>query len=355
MAEAEVSPGPATVAWSPDGGSLAIVRPGGVAILDLSGGTERAVAGPGALSVDWAPAEALLVVERGQDGNRVVSIDPAAGTSRVLHAAPDLLGARWLRAGAGWFAVAAALEVGRIGTRTSRSVTADLGRGPGEIRRLDQILPTRAPLADPSLGWGAVRPNPVHHGLLLPEFRKPPLFPPHQRLIALDPFDPEPGEVGRIDVASVGAEASWSPDGRRAAVVASDGAMHVVEGGRSVPVPVAASMGRHPSWHPTAEVIFLGGWLITPAGAPVRKLVAGGEDAVGVWSPVGDRLAVAAGGRLLVFGDLGLPKAPPADVSRGVTWDALWELGTLRSEGLLASGPYRERRDRLRERNMEKR
>jgi hypothetical protein len=343
------------VAWSPDGTALATVRPEGISILELSSGIERILPAPGALSVDWAPATNLLAVERGPEGSRVVSIDPATGARSPLHVAPELRCARWLGSGAGWFAVTAAFEVGRIGTRSSRTVIADLGVGAREVHRFDQTYPTQEPLADPSLGWGAARENPLHHGLLLPEVRKAPLFGPQLRLVPLDPFDPGKSEQDPIGVAGFGAEASWSPDGGRAAVVDAAGAMRVLEPGKRAPDPVGAPRGTHPSWHPSAEVIFLGGWLVTPSGAPLRKLVAGGEEAVGVWSPRGDRIAVAGGGRVLVFGELGLPAPPPTDARLDGVRAATWKLGTLRREGLLAPEPYREARDRLRSQRLEER
>ncbi len=359
VARTEVSPGAASVAWSPDGAELAVVQAGGVRVLDVGRGTSRVVSGPGAVALDWAPARALLVVERDARGARVVEVAPDTGERRVLHEDPALVGARWLDAGAGWAAIGASAEVLAYGTQATLTFTTALGSARPMPYRWSTLLPTRDPSADPGLGWRDARPNPVDHGFLLPEFRKPPQFPPHVQLVSIDPFQPERRPVARLEAAGWGAVGSWAPDGRRAAIAAADGALRVLEPDGKLSRPVGPASGLHPSWHPFADVIFLGGWLVDPAGTPLRQLLREARAAVACWSPAGDRLAVASSGTLFVFGDLALPGASPrrgdAEHRRAGVRAALRELGALRAEGLVAPAVYLEYRDRLRSRPMEER
>lgn len=345
----DVSPVDAPVAWSPDGAALAVVRPDGVHLVDVARGTSRRVSGPGAIAVDWAPARALLVVERDAAGGRAVEVAPETGARRVLHEDPALAGARWLHGGAGWAAVAQAVEVRSYGAQAKVSLAFGLGAAPAAPFRWEATIPARDPSADPGFGWRVARPNPVDHGLLLPQYRKDPMFPPHVRLALLDPFHPEPRPAGRIEGPGLSAAASWAPDGRRAAIASADGALHVLSGDGALARAPGPARGLRPAWHPAADAIFLGGWLVDPAGTPLRRLVSNAPGSLGEWSPTGDRLAVVAGGRLLLFGDLALPAPPPeAERRRARAREALWELGTLRAEQLVAPAVYLERRDRLR-------
>ena len=351
-----VSSGPGAVAWSPDGATLAVVCPDGVVLIDLRTGSSRPLSAPGAVSVDWGPAASLLVVERDAAGGRAVAIDPAAGERSVLHSDPALVAARWLHGEEGWLAVASTQEVHRYGTQAMLALTTSLGGGPAVAHRWSAVLPTKDPGADVALGWAAARPNPLDHGLLLPQFQKPPLFAGYVAFVALDPFDGgDPAEIARVELGRWTATVTWSPDGRRAALSAGDGTLRIVEPGvRDLVAPAGTARGVHPSWHPRTDVLFLGGSLVTPAGAPIRKLLEQAENAMGFWSPEGDRLAVTVGGRLFVFERLGFP-APDADADRWrrAAREASWELGVLRSQGLVAPEVFRERRARLRERAAE--
>lgn len=346
-----VSPGAASVAWSPDGAALAVVQRGGVVVLELATGRSRAVSSPGAVAVDWSPARALLVTERDARGGRVVELAPDGGGRHVLHEDPNVVVSRWLHAGAGWAAVAATRDVRSYGTYATLTLTVALARAAETTYRWSAVLPIRESDTDPGTGWRDARPNPVDHGFLLPELRRPALLAPYVELVSIDPFHPVPVEVARLDGggAATAAVASWAPDGRRAAVGSGDGTLRVLgRDGKLTPARGAVA-GLHPSWHPVADAIFFGGWLLDGEGAPIRQLLADARDAVGIWSPAGDRLAVVAGGELFVFGGLA-PPAPADGAGRGRASRraALWELGALRGEGLVAPTIYLERRDRLR-------
>jgi hypothetical protein len=355
LAQREVSAGgPGAVAWSPDGSTLALVAREGVVLLDLRDGRSRVVSGPGAVAVDWAPGRALLVVERDGAGARAVAVDPATSGRRVLHSAPGLVAARWLHAGAGWMAVARSQEARAYGASATMTVVAATGGEPSERYRWAVELGPADARRDVGLGWTAARPHPLDHRLLLPQYRKPPQFPGRIELVALDLFDPQPEPVAALDLGRGSTVAAWSPDGRRAVVAAADGTLVAVERGRSSAVPTGPARGLHPSWHPGGGAIFLGGWLVGPDGAPLRELVRGAVDAIGEWSPSGDRVAVVAGGRLLVFAvsEVAPPDAAAARRRAGAR-DSVWRLGTLSSEGLLGLGVYREGRDRQRARAQE--
>jgi hypothetical protein len=350
-----VVPGSGAVAWSPDGRALAVVRPEGIALLDLDAGSERLLSAPGATAVDWAPADSLLVVERLPAGGRTaVAIDPGTGASRPLHSDPALVAARWLHAGRGWVAVAATREVRSYGTRAIQTLTIAAGGRPVEVYRWDAMLPVGAAADDAWLGWGAARPSPLDHTLLLATYRKPPVFAGYVQVLAIDPLDPVPEEVGRFESGGWNATATWSGEGDRAAVAAADGSLRVVRRGGAMEVAPGPVRGLHPSWSPRGDLIFLGGWLATPAAEPVRQLVDRAEGSMGFWSPAGDRLAVVASGRLFVFGDLPLPPADEAaERRRAAVRAGLWELGALRASGLISPAVHRERRDRLGQRPTE--
>jgi hypothetical protein len=339
------APRPGVVAWAPDGRRLALVGGGWIAILDLPGGARRTIPAPGVLAIDWAPARELLVVERDAAGGRVVALDPETGASRALGADRAIVGARWLHGGPEWLAVAGDRQAMSFGTNVELRMLATGEGAPRVLHAWTGTLPTRDPDVDLTLGWTAARPNPVDHGIVVPEFRKPPMYAPYLELVQLDPFDGGRVELARAELGLWSADASWSPDGRRLAVAGADGRLRVLEPGGELRIARGPVRGLHPSFSPREEVVFLGGWLATPDGEPIRELLPRAAGALGVWSPDGARLAVLEGGRLFVFDRVTSAAAPP---ERARLSEALWELGSLRREGLLEERPYRERRDRLR-------
>lgn len=72
-------------------------------------------------------------------------------------------------------------------------------------------------------------------------------------------------------------------------------------GGDRWSVPAGERRGLAPAWSPTEPVIFLGGSLLSPEGELLEPLLRRGGDALGVWSPEGDRLAVIRGSSLYLF------------------------------------------------------
>ncbi|HEX9240884.1 MAG TPA: hypothetical protein VF875_00445 [Anaeromyxobacter sp.] len=329
--------GTAVTAWSPDGARAVVAASDGKLV-----------------AVDWAPGRALLVIERDGAGPRVVAVDPATSSRRVLHAAAGLVAARWLQGGAGWMAVTASHEPRVYGAKATTTIVAATGGEPSERYRWTVELGPTDP--DVGLGWAAARPHPIDHHLLLPQYRRAPARRSgNVELVSLDLFDPRPDLAGTLDLARGTALAAWSPDGARAVVAASDGELAVVERGEIAAVPTGPVRGLHPSWHPGGAAIFLGGWLVRPDGAPLEELVRGALDATGEWSPSGDRLAVVAGGRVFVFAVSTV--APPdaaAAQRRARARDSVWRLGTLSTQGLVGPDVYRERRDRQRARAQEK-
>jgi len=352
IAEAETGSAwsrPGQVAWAPDGKRLALARSGGVVLLDLVTGARRELATPGAVSVDWAPAAAILVVERDAAGGRVVELDPATGRRRELYAGPGLASARWLHGGPDWLGVAGELNVMSFGTDARlRLLRAAAGRV-DVLHEWNATLRTRDRSVDVALGWETAAPNPVDHGVVVPELHEPPLFKSHLRFLSVDPFDPEPVELCRVEVGLASVSTSWAPEGRRLAFAAADGSLRVLDlDRRRVEAPAGAVRGRHPSWNPRRDVLFVGGWLASPSGAPLRELVAGGRDSIGIWSPDGRRLAVLDGGKLFVLDGVGGDGTGTSAAGRVQASEALWVLGSLRREGLVERRPYRERRERLR-------
>lgn len=340
-------PRPGQLAWSPDGERLAVARADGVLLLDLKGGGRRLLSGPPVLAVDWAPAAELLVVERAGASARTVAVGPDGGARRELLAAPDLGSARWLGGGPSWLGVTARRQVVSFGTELElKLVRVEDGKATTLYER-DDTLPTRDPRVDATSGWTAAAPNPVDGELVLPVFHKPPLFEPELRLLAVDPFDPAPAERARAEVGLWTADASWSPDGERLAFAAADGSLRLLRRSGGLEAPRGPARGRHPSWSPRGDVLFLGGWLVTPGGEPVRELLRDAAGATGVWSPDGSRLAVLDAGRLFVLGGVG--GAPPADLRarRDEAHRAFWRAGELRREGLVDRGPYQRRREEL--------
>jgi hypothetical protein len=289
------------------------------------------------------------VVERDGAEGRVVAVDPATSVRRVLHSGTGLVAARWLHGGAGWVAVTGSRERRAYGATATTSIVAATGGAPSERYRWTVELGPADASADVTLGWATARPSPLDHRLLLPQYRKAPIGPGRLELLVLDVFDPRPEPAGEIVLGRASASAAWLGDGARALVAASDGALVAVEPGQRTPVPTGAARGLHPSVHPGGAAVFLGGWLLRPDGTPLVELVRGAFEATAEWSPTGERLAVIAGGRLLVFaaGALASPD-PAASARRARSRDAVWRLGTLSTEGLLRPEVYRERRDRQR-------
>jgi hypothetical protein len=345
--DAAAPAGPGQLAWSPDGEQLALARPDGLLLLDVERGSTRLLPGAPALTVDWAPAAELLLVEREGAATRAVALDPATGQRRTLHADPALASARWLHGGPEWLAVTARREVVSFGTEVRLGLLRGAGGKVATLHSWDDTLPTRDPSVDATGGWLAAVPNPVDHRLVVPVFHKPPIFSPHLRFVSIDPFDPAPVELGRVEAGLWTAAASWAPDGRRLAFAAADGSLRLLHLDGRIEAPAGPARGRHPSFGPRDDVLFLGGWLVTARGEPLRQLLAGAPGASGLWSPDGHRLAVVDGGRIFVFGGLGGAAPAEAAARRERAREALWRLGELRRAELLERRPYRQQRELL--------
>ncbi|BDG08539.1 hypothetical protein [Anaeromyxobacter paludicola] len=340
---------PMQVAWSKDGRRLAVARPDGVLLLEAETGAQRLLPGPAARTVDWSPSDRLLLVEGEGAARRAVSLDPASGERRELRRGPALASARWLHGGPDFLAVEAEREVVSYGTDARLRLLRVAGAEAVLVREWSANLPTRAPGVELAAGWVAAAPNPIDGGLALPELHKPPLFAAHLAFFGVDPADPAPAEVGRIPAAVWTATSSWSPDGARLAFASGDGALQLLRRDRTVEAAPGPARGRHPSFSPVDDRLFLGGAVVTARGEVIRELVPGAPESLGAWSPDGARLAVVEGGRVLLFG--GLDQAPPPAVRqrREAAREAIWRLGALRRQGLLERRPYAQERDRLRQ------
>lgn len=301
-----VSARPGAVAWSPDGGRLAVIRNGGLVLCNVATGDLSAIDDVNPVFVDWSPGNDLLLVDNhgGKRALLTMSADPSRRAVIKTIEKPDA--AKWIGASGSYAVLSAVADESRIGTFVTYKLehAEDAGKGRMMIA-YRAYSPERKVPPDYLNGWLHHPVRPIHETWLTPRFRKPPALPPVTLFATVDPVTGEEAELFELSGRRFSVPASWSPDGSRLALIDDSGRLIVHTIGSSAnPEPVSGeARGLYPSWNPTGNLIYLGGLLVDPDGNTVRRLISNAPESIGIWSPDGSSIAVVAKNSLyLVLG-----------------------------------------------------
>jgi Tol biopolymer transport system component len=335
------------MAWSPDGKQLAFIDRT-VTIIDVDGEADAArridINAPRYLA--WADDGTLSVLSREGDQDVLFLID--AARSGIIRKALDR------RADAVYpvdhrRALLLSLETSRmrIGTQVNCELSLlDLPGGTAAtLHTYSRIMPTADWEEDLLTAWVQAGLNPLDGSFLVMEHIKPPAVAPYSRVQVFDLASGDLKEIGKQDRRTVYASAAWSPDGRKIALTDQVGRLEVrdLQGGGLLDIP---ALGLYPAWHPAGSLLAVGGTLVNAATRERTTLVENSSRSFSRWSPDGTRLALVAGGELLLFRNFERPSLPDASLDRELK-KKLAMLQELLRDNLTSRDEYRERRSRL--------
>ena len=335
---------PGAAAWSPDGARLAVVQEQNLVLVDVQTNNSHVLPIPRPLFISWAPGTEILVITA--DDHRLLRVNPDTGSSTTVNLPGTPVGARWLVADTTMLVVTARSRTMSIGTPAEAHILTIGPHPPKDIFRWDSMLPTRNPNIDFTTGWVHGRPNPRDDSLLIPEFHKPPQFPPYLLFRTVDPHTGDVEGLFRLETKKLTGAAAWSPDGRRLALADDEGHLLLWNEGDEDPAAPAkpVSSGIYPSWNPKFDLLHLGGHILKGDGTLYRRLVDDSK-AIGFWSPDGAGLALISKGTLTIVSDI---DGASLTENPSETRDKIRTLAGLLHEGLISDEDYRSRRNRLR-------
>lgn len=292
---------PGSLAWSPDGKRFAFVSEL-ITIVDTDSLERKSVDIPRPVSLAWSEDDKLYVLSREQDATALFVVDPGklSATKLQLDRDADLL---YTLDPDTLILSAARMNSTRIGTelswRLSRYAVATAATR--TLSTFSKIYPWKTPERDLLLAWLHGGINPLDRSFLVMEHVKPPVLQPYTRVSRIDTLTGEESAIAGKDRDGMYASACWSPDGKRVALTDMNDRLEIVIMGAEGATPVAVPAGRYPSWNPGGSIIYSGGSIIRSDGSSAEQLLSNASASIGVWSPDGTRLVVAAGGELLLF------------------------------------------------------
>ncbi|MHB8845153.1 MAG: hypothetical protein ACYC7L_10455 [Nitrospirota bacterium] len=338
---------PGAMAWSPDSSRLAFISDS-VTVVDVRGEALRTrridIKAPRFLA--WADDGTLSVLTRENDRDILVRVDAAGSgiTRMTLDRRADAvyplddrrllllsLNVSQLKFGTEFGSTLSRFDLASGTTSTLHASSRVLQAGDRDVRLLT--------------AWAHAGPNPLDGSFLLVEHFKPPVAAPYSRVLALDLASGELREISRQDQRTIYLSAGWSPDGRTIALTGPGGHIEFrgLQGDRIREIP---AQGLYPAWHPAGELLAVGGALVSAAAGTSAPLLTNGVGSLARWSPDGTRLALAAGGELLLFRDIAAPVTRSSPLDR-VLKEKLHILQELLLDDLITREEYRERRSRL--------
>jgi hypothetical protein len=336
------------VAWSPGGKKIAYIRKN-VEIYDVESGEKRKVRLGKPSFLAWASEGELLVLFQSSEGLTLAFVD-ADSLEQKTTALPEFTRAVYAPDDGGRLLLtAASAEQLSIGVSMEYALYA-LDRADGELKELlgrKRIL-HRYTLKDVEHqgGWLDAGPNPLGDELVLMEHVRPPNAPAYLRAYLVDVFAARARELVRVEPGALRPSGSWSPLGRRAAVVDEGGKLRILELDGSIRAVAGGIRGRHPAWSPAGDMIFFGGYLVKPSGGEPEQIVRGEPESAAFWSPDGKSMALVVDGRLRVLSGFepGQGSGAPSreDIRRKIRI-----LRELSREGFLSEREYEERYLRL--------
>lgn len=191
-------------------------------------------------------------------------------------------------------------------------------------------------------GWAGV--SGLDTQALLVDYISPPALRSYMRFVLVDYLQNTKNDIGRTEALELTSRASWNSDGRRVALALEgdgiafldikDGKLSVLEG----------FSGLWPSWSPSGDKLYFGGFLISPDGTRKEEILNNAGRTIGWWSPDGTRLAVAdANSSIRLITGF----APSASGVKPGTRQRLLDLKGLLIDGLISQDEFNTRRDRL--------
>lgn len=339
--------GPGSVAWSPDGKHIAYIGKR-VEIYDTGSGEKSRLGLEGAYFIEWASEGELLVLFRAAGDARLGWVD--AETLNVNETAlPVEADAAYPLGDRKLLLAAAGAERISIGLDVSYGLYVhDLKDGSlREAYASSRILP-RENTAEDVRGWLSAGPNPLGGETVLLELVDPPALAPYLRICTVDYATGRKTEITRIHRGDFRPSGSWSPLGRRAALVDEDGRLRILGlGGALLAVDDGVS-GKHPAWNPRGGLIFFGGYMLSTDGKQREELVPGGDrESAAFWSPDGTGMALLSQGSLWLLSGF-TPSLAPAE--GGGDESLRRKIGILRDlleDGLLTEEEYYGRYEAL--------
>ncbi len=339
---------PGSVSWSPDGKLIAWTgkHP---ALYAVESGKETALPFGNADFFAWAPDGLLYVLSSdGKGGSVLSSFD--VKTSRIILLAPVDADALYpLPDAKGLVLVSAEVKPLSFGTQVNSRIM--LYNFASNTSRTIYVLSRTAMIrkADAALwtAWLHAGLNPLDQSLFFMEHITPPLIAGYTVVHGIDLAS---GEA--IPVAGSGSRkryisGSWSPDGRREVLSDADGRLEIrSRSGDSLLLDPGVT-GLYPSWNPASSRIYAGGYLVDSSGTNSEQLIADKTPSIGVWSPDGTMLAVAAEDDLLLFRDIRSSFTPPDQAADTALSQKLSLLRDLLLDGSISRDEYGERRARL--------
>jgi hypothetical protein len=334
---------PGTVAWSPDGQSIAYIKKK-VEIRDVSSGDKSSVKLSKPYFLAWAGEHKLMVLHKGKDGPALALVD--VGTREVEN----------FKMPPGAVAAYPARDEGLIWVFTSRSEKLRIGvdvryglysldvrdSSLTEFFSTSRILPLRFAGTGRLKGWLSAGPNPIGGEMMLLQFIVPPAAPPYVKVLLIDVVTRASRQAARLDNDMLSPRGSWSPLGRRVALVDEKGHLRILSlAGKIISIGDKVK-GMYPAWDPRGGRIFFGGYLMEEDGSGRVPVAPGEHESSAFFSPQGDSMALAVGGKLWLL--KGIELSPRAlKVSIGALREKAALLRELHTEGFITAEEYRQR------------
>jgi hypothetical protein len=335
------------VAWSPEGKKIAYIRKN-VEIYDVESGEKRKVKVSNPSFLVWTSEGELLVLFQGTGGRALAFVD-AESLKRKTTALPAFSNALFpAHDGGRLFLTATKVEELSIGVSMEYALYAlDLGEGGvRELLRRKRIL-YKYTIRDVENagGWLGAGPNPLGEEFILLEHIKPPNALSYLQAYVVDVFTARADELARVQPGALRPPGSWSPLGRRAAIVDEDRNLLILELDGGIRAVAEGVRGTYPAWNPAGDAVFFGGYLVKASGEESEEIVRGEPESAAFWSPDGRSMALLVDGRLRLL--TGFEPRRAGASSREEARRKIRILRELTVEGFLSGREYEERYQRL--------
>ncbi len=344
-----VPAGPGSLSWSTEGASLAFVGKK-LTIYDTISREQTSFPIENPYYVVWGPDGLVYTLLRDKAGNTILcSLDRKSSRinsvkldhdTDALYPSPD---------GKNLILVSAGIRRLSFGTVISdRVVLRDMTTGrTTTVYNTAKTYIMKNPNIAALKAWTHAGPSPLDSAVLVLEHVVPPDVPSYTKGYVLDLASGEISEMSNPDARKIYLSASWSPDGKRAAMTDGDGRFEVRDRFGKGVVLNSPHAGLFPSWNPRGSRIYFGGYLIDSDGKNEEALLINAGASIAQWSPDGTSLAVATGDGVMLFQNMRASYIPPDGPLDEVLAGKLALLKDLLAAGVLTAREYQEKRDRL--------
>jgi len=341
---------PGTVAWSADGSRIAYIARK-AHIYDISGKHRSSLKISDPYFLNWSGENQLLVLH---GGGQFAIVNTVTGESRDIEMPEGAVGVypawddnlivltEWSKE------ISIGVDVHHV------LYLLDLESGSlKDVYVASRIIPRRYSGSEYLRGWLSEGPAPASGEALLLDFIVPPNAPPYVKAITVDPFTGRTEEIlphYRED--RFGAWGGWSVLGRKAAIVDDKGHLRVLSLSGAISKVDDAISGSYPAYDPRGDRIYFGGYLIDEDGINRTAILPEEPESAAFFSPDGNSLAIAAGGKLWLLHGIEPPKHT-VQISMDEIREKLILLRDLYSGGFLTADEYHKRLYAIIERQAE--